>query len=151
VRPSDLLRSFFDEEGSEVPRTRILLADTYPELLEVISELLREEFDIIGKTNSGSSVLRDAEELEPDIIVLDLALADMTAFEVIRALKQKASPAKILVLSVYESQDFVRAACDAGASGYVFKFLAATDLREAILALNRGETFFPCASNGTIH
>lgn len=124
-------------------RTRILLADTYPELLQAVSDLLREEFDIVGMVNSGSSALRQAEALQPDIIVLDLGLADMTGFEVIRALRRRASTAKALVLSVHESQDFVRAACEAGASGYVFKCQAGADLREAVLALSEGRTYFP--------
>lgn len=139
------------EKDSKVPETRILLADPYPELLEVISDLLRDDFAIVGKANSGSTLLRLSTELSPEIIIMDLAFSDMTGFDAIRLLKEQGSAAKIIILSTYESQDFVQAASNAGASGYVFKFVATTDLREAILLVSRGGTYFPCGSSGFTH
>lgn len=139
------------ERASKAPRIQVFLADPYPELLEVISDLLRDDFDVVGTAKSGTLLLEKARELNPEIVVLDLAFADMTGFDAIRLLKEQGSAAKVIVLSTHESPEFVQAALKAGASGYVFKFVAATDLPEAIFAVSRGGTYFPCANRGIVY
>ncbi len=75
--------------------------------------------------------------------MLDISLGDMTGFEVARRLREMNCPARIVFLTVHESPDFVRAAVALGASGYVFKSRASSDLKDAINAAARGEEFLP--------
>jgi DNA-binding NarL/FixJ family response regulator len=121
------------------------LADDFRAVLDAIASLLGEEFAIVGMLNSGGAVMEQAVELRPDVIVLDISLGDMTGFEVARALKKLGVPAKIVFLTVHEEPEFIRAAEDGGASGYVFKSQVYSELREAITAAGRGDRHFPKA------
>ncbi len=111
---------------------RLLLADDNPEVLETLIDLLQASYDIVGAFSDGNSVLDQIAALNPDLVILDISLGDMTGFEVARRLKKSASPAKIIFLTVHENIDFIRAAFDLDASGYVFKSRISSDLVDAI-------------------
>jgi DNA-binding NarL/FixJ family response regulator len=118
-----------------------LLADDNPEILETLVDLLQPLFTIAGALSSGAAVLREAETLNPDLIILDISLGDMTGFEVARRLKKAGRTAKIVFLTVHENIDFVRAAFDLDASGYVFKSRISPDLIDAINKVCAGGRF----------
>src|SRR5580704_7655793 len=105
--------------------------------------MLQENFVIAGAMPNGNSVLKEVATLNPDVVVLDISLGDMTGFDVARRLREMNCRAKIVFLTVHESADFVRAAMALGASGYVFKSRADSDLVNAINAVFRGEEFLP--------
>jgi DNA-binding NarL/FixJ family response regulator len=115
-----------------VPSIRLLLADDNPEILETLVDLLQPAFAIAGAVSNGASVLQQAAILNPDLIILDISLGDMTGFEVARQLKKLGCRSKIVFLTVHENVDFVRAAFDLEASGYVFKSRIGSDLINAI-------------------
>jgi DNA-binding NarL/FixJ family response regulator len=126
-----------------VPCVRVLIADDSPAVLENVVEMLREDFEIAAAVPDGNSVVHEVATLNPDVVVLDISLGDMTGFDVARRLREMNCPARIVFLTVHESADFVRAALALGASGYVFKSRASSDLVEAIHAVARGEEFLP--------
>ena len=97
-------------------------------MLEVLVDMLQSEFLIVGTLSSGSSALAEAANFNPDIILLDVDLGDMTGFLVADHLKNAGCPAKVVFLSVHESIDFVQAAEKRGAAGYVFKSQITRDL-----------------------
>jgi DNA-binding NarL/FixJ family response regulator len=97
-------------------------------MLEILVDLLQSEFMIVGALSSGASALDEARTLNPDIILLDIDLGDMSGFVVAERLKRTGCPARIVFLSVHESIDFVRAAQDLGAAGYVSKSHITRDL-----------------------
>ncbi len=111
---------------------RLLLADDNPEVLETLIDLLQPAYDIAGAFSDGASVLQQVAELQPDLVILDISLGDMTGFEVARRLKKSGCPAKVIFLTVHENIDFIRAAFDLDASGYVFKSRISSDLVDAI-------------------
>ncbi len=113
---------------------RLLLADDNPEVLETLSDLLQPAYDIVGAFSDGASVLQQIEALKPDLVILDISLGDMTGFEVARRLKKSGCPAKIIFLTVHENIDFISAAFDLDAFGYVFKSRISSDL---VAAINR--------------
>ena len=86
------------------------------------------------------------QQHHPDLIILDISLGDMTGFEVARRLKKSGNTAKIIFLTVHEDIDFVRAAFDLGASGYVFKSRISSDLITAIDTVLCGVPGKFCAS-----
>lgn len=98
----------------------------------MLIDLLQPAYDIAGAFSDGASVLQHIAALKPDLVILDISLGDMTGFEVARRLKKLGSPAKIIFLTVHENIDFVRAAFDLDASGYVFKSRIGSDLVDAI-------------------
>ncbi len=119
----------------------LLLADDNPALLETLVEMLEPTYKVAAALSSGASVLKKVEGFTPDLIILDVSLGDMTGFDVARRLRDAGSPAKIIFLTVHEDIDFVNAAFDLGASGYVFKSRITADLTRAIDIVFSGGRF----------
>lgn len=99
----------------------LLLADDNPALLSTLVQMLQAEYRVVAALPNGTSVLDNIAVLRPDIVILDISLGDMTGFEVARRLQRDRCSAKIIFLTVHEDPDFVNAAFDIGARGYVFK------------------------------
>jgi DNA-binding NarL/FixJ family response regulator len=108
--------------------------DDSPDMLDILVDLLQSEFLIVGRLSSGSSTLDEAAKPEPDVILLDVDLGDMSGFLVAQQLKSTDCSAKIVFLSIHESMDFIRAGQDLGAAGYVFKSQIARDLMKTLRA-----------------
>ena len=135
-----------------MPPIRLLLVDDNLAVLETLAELLQPAYVVAGTASDGSSVLQQAATLQPDLIILDISLGDITGFEVAKRLKDAGIPAKVIFLTVHENVDFVRAAFDLGADGYVFKSRITADLIEAINTACAGGRFNSAgllASNGS--
>ena len=107
---------------------RLLCVDDSPDMLEILVDLLQPQFTIVGALSSGASVLEKATTLNPDVILLDVDLGDISGFAVAEQLRSSGCPASIVFLSVHESIDFIRAAKDLGAAGYVYKSQITRDL-----------------------
>lgn len=113
---------------------RLLCIDDSPEMLEILVDLLQWEFQVVGTLSSGSLALDQAANFEPDVILLDVDLGDMSGFRVAEQLRSSGCRARIVFLSVHESVDFIRAAQDLGAAGYVFKSQITRDLVKTLHA-----------------
>jgi DNA-binding NarL/FixJ family response regulator len=120
---------------------RLLLVDDNPEMLETLVDMLQPAYLVAGTVSDGLSVLQQVSTLQPDLIILDISLGDMTGFEVAKRLRKNGCMAKIIFLTVHENIDLVRAAFDLDASGYVFKSRIAPDLMEAINTVCGGGRF----------
>jgi DNA-binding NarL/FixJ family response regulator len=107
---------------------RLLCIDDSPDMLAILVDLLRSEFTIVGTLSSGTAALVEAAAFRPDIILLDVDLGDMSGFFVAEQLRNTGCSARIVFLSVHESIDFIRAAQDLGAAGYVSKSEITRDL-----------------------
>jgi DNA-binding NarL/FixJ family response regulator len=123
----------------------LMLADDNPGLLTTLVDMLQTEYKVVAALPNGTSVLDQVAFLSPDVVILDVSLGDLTGFEVARRLKDSGCPAKIIFLTVHEDVDFVNAAFDLGAFGYVFKSRVTEDLTRAIDIVFSGGRF---ASNG---
>jgi DNA-binding NarL/FixJ family response regulator len=128
-------------EIASVGSIRLVLADDNPEVLETLIDMLQPAFEIAGAFPNGMSLLQHSPALNPDLIVLDISLGDITGFEVAKRLRRSGCPAKIIFLTVHENIDFVQAAFDLDASGYVFKSRITTDLIDAINRVCGGGRF----------
>jgi DNA-binding NarL/FixJ family response regulator len=126
-------------------RLRVLLADDNAAILDVARDLLQNDFQIVGVLDKASLVVREVSKLNPDVLILDISMPEMNGFEVTRRLRQENCLSKIIFLTVHEELQFIRAAFDAGASGYVFKSRMNTDLCAAIKAVCAGRVFIPRA------
>jgi CheY-like chemotaxis protein len=119
----------------------LLLVDDNHAFLELLVGMLEPTYKITATLCNGTAVLDQAAALLPDLIILDIALGDVSGFEVANRLKKAGCPAKIIFLSLHEDMDFVGAGFGLGASGYVFKSRVTTDLENAIAAVLSGGQF----------
>ena len=103
--------------------------------------MLQPDYVIAGAVPDGLSLLQQIGSLNPDIIILDISLPDMTGFDVARHLKENGNLAKVIFLTVHENIDFVRAAFELDVAGYVFKSRISSDLVSAINTICEGGRF----------
>ena len=126
-----------------VKRIRVILADDNKEMLDTVAELLESasEFDIVGTFADGRALVDAALELKPDVAVIDISMPIMNGIMAAAEIKRLGSTMDIIFLTVNEDCDFVRAAFEIGASGYVVKRKMASDLKVAIYACLAGRRF----------
>jgi DNA-binding NarL/FixJ family response regulator len=98
---------------------------------------------VVAALQQASAVVAQVPKLKPDVVVLDISMGEMNGFEITRQLRSDLCRSKIIFLTVHEELEFIRAAFDAGASGYVFKSRMNTDLRAAINAVLNEKVFIP--------
>ena len=125
------------------PPLRTLLVDDHQILRDGIRALLDGEptVAVVGECGSGAEALELAAREAPDLVVLDLALPDMSGLEVLRLLRERRPAAHVIVLSMHTQREFVLQALASGCAAYVPKSTAHTALLEAIAAVRRGERF----------
>ncbi len=122
-------------------RPRVLLADDHLIMREKVTWILESEFDIIGAVPDGEALLKEATELDPDIVILDISMPGLPGIEAARRLREAGSRAKIVFLTVHEDPDYVREALATGALGYVVKRRLASDLLIAMREVLEGRLF----------
>ena len=122
-------------------RLRVLVAEDHAVVRTSVVRLLSKNYDVVGIVGNGQALLEAVEKLEPDVLVVDVSLPIISGFEAANILKRTERPSKIVFLTVHNDPDFVRAARDAGALGYVLKQQMNTDLPQAIEKANAGEYF----------
>jgi DNA-binding NarL/FixJ family response regulator len=124
-----------------VTRARILLADDHKEMRDTVEHLLESEFDIVNVVAGGEDLLRAESETHPDVCVLDISMPKVSGIEAANRLKAEGSRTKVIFLTAHEDPDFLQAALDTGALGYVLKSRIAADLIEAIKSVVGGQVF----------
>jgi DNA-binding NarL/FixJ family response regulator len=122
-------------------KIRVLLADDHAILRSGIRALLEDEPDIevVGEAEDGHAVIRMVAELEPDVILIDIAMPRLNGLEATRRIMQANPQAKILILTMHENEEYVRQVFASGAMGYILKDAAVRELLGAIRAIYRGE------------
>jgi DNA-binding NarL/FixJ family response regulator len=122
---------------------RILVVDDFEDWLRQVRLLLqaRPEWQVIAEASDGSEAVQKAEELKPDLIVLDVGLPNLNGIEAARQIRQRSPDSEIIFLSQNSDLDVVRAALDTGALGYVRKIDAGRELLLAVDAVLRGKQF----------
>jgi DNA-binding NarL/FixJ family response regulator len=114
------------------PFIRILMVDDHQLVLQGIRSLLEEEFKIIGEIHDGTKVVHAAQELQPDVVLLDISLKSINGFVIAEELKKRLPCIKIVFVTMHTEPTFVMRAFKIGAMGYVLKHNAASELVDAI-------------------
>ena len=130
-------------------RIRVLLADDHAVLRAGLRALLAGEPDmeVVGEATDGNDAIAQAQLLQPDVLVLDIAMPRVNGLEVIRRLREEGFSVKVLVLTMHSEEQYLLQVLRAGGSGYVLKASADTELMEAIRTVHRGEAFlYPSAT-----
>jgi two-component system, NarL family, response regulator len=123
--------------------TKVLLVDDHGVVREGISSVfeLSGQFCLVGSVGCGEAAFRAIERFEPDVVLLDLRLPDISGLEVLRRLRLAASKVKVIVLSSNDSDQTIRQALDLGARGYVVKRAGVVPLLEALEAVAAGRIY----------
>jgi len=123
---------------------RILVADDHEIVRRGLCSLLqaRAGWEICGEAADGREAVDKAEQLRPDVVVLDVGMPGLNGLEATHQILKANPKAKILVLTLYDTDQVVREVLNAGARGFLLKSDAARDLVEAVDALQRGKTYF---------
>ncbi len=129
--------------------THILLADDHAVLRAGLRLLLEAQPDlkVAGEAGDGREAMRLAEELKPDLILLDLTMPGLSGMETLPALKKLLPATRILILTMHDDVSYLRQALSRGASGYVLKKAADSELISAVRAVLRGEVYVQPSMN----
>jgi len=114
--------------------TTILLCDDNSAVLDHVGKMLEKEksYQVVGAIADGRIVVREYLRLRPDVIILDISMADVSGIDIARDLRDSGCQAKIIFLTVHEDSDYVNAGMGAGGSAYVVKSRLSQDLLSAI-------------------
>lgn len=124
-------------------RIRLLLVDDHEVVRRGLRMLLENEADlnIVGETNTGGGALEMVESLEPDVVIMDITLPDISGIDAARRIKEAHPEVAVVALTIHEDQQYFFEMLQVGASGYVPKRAAPDDLITAIRAAHRGEMY----------
>ena len=126
---------------------RVLLVDDHAILREGLRALLEREPDmqVVGEAEDGRAAVEQARQLQPDVVVMDIAMPLLNGIEATRQIKCLPYKTEVLVLSMYDDEGYIRQALTAGALGYILKDAVARELMDAIRAINQGEAVLSSA------
>ena len=122
-------------------KIRVLLADDHTILRDGIRALLEDQADIevIGEAQDGQATVKMTAKLQPDVVVMDIAMPLLNGLEATRQIQRDFPQVKVLILTMHENEEYIRQVLAAGALGYVLKDAAARDLLGAIRSVYQGE------------
>jgi len=134
------------------PIVRVLVVDDYKPWRRFIrlTLLVHERFHIIGEASDGLEAVQKARELKPDLILLDIGLPTMNGIEVARQIRKASPTIKILFVSENRNWEIAETALLTGASGYMLKSVAATELLAAVSAVLQGKRFVSASLGGEL-
>jgi DNA-binding NarL/FixJ family response regulator len=129
---------------NDLTALRILIADDHDLLRRGVKALLQSHagWEICGEARTGREAVAKAEELKPDIVILDFSMPDLDGLEAARRIRKASANTEILVLSVYHSDQLIREILEAGVRGYVVKSDSDRDLIIAVETLAKHKPFF---------
>src|SRR5271169_5281497 len=136
--------------NKEMSLVRVLVVEDFAPFRQFICSMLekRPELQVIGRVSDGFEAVQKAEELQPDLILLDIGLPSLSGIESARRIRKLSPESKILFLSQESSADVVQEALSLGAVGYVIKAYAGSELLAAVEAVLQGKQFVGCGLAG---
>jgi DNA-binding NarL/FixJ family response regulator len=131
-------------KGAPMPKLRILLADDHTIVRQGLRKVLEEQPDwhVVAEAGDGRDAVRQAEQHNPDVAIIDVAMPLLNGIEVTRQLARRTPNVRVLVLSMHADEAYVTKVLEAGAAGYMLKDSADVDLFQAVGAVSQGKTFF---------
>lgn len=133
-------------------KIRILLAEDHTIVRKGIRLLLDREpsFEVVGEAENGREAVEMAEQLRPDIILMDHTMPLLNGLEALRQIKKRLPEIRVIILTMHTNEEYIFQFLQAGAAGYLVKQTAPTDLVEAIRAVHGGQSFLSPAISRTV-
>src|SRR4029079_7209215 len=126
--------------GPSERRIRIVVVDDHPVVREGLVAMLQTqpEFEVVGEAGSGADGLSMIEQFAPDVVLLDLELPGIDGVGVLRRLRENGTASRVIVFTVFDTDDRIISAVEAGAAGYLLKGAPRSDLFAAIRVVHSG-------------
>ena len=120
----------------------VFLAEDHAVVREGLAELIRHEadMDVVGEAGDGEDTVRQVKQLKSDIVLMDIAMPGVNGVEATKQIKASVPQTRVLVLTAYDNPEFITAAIDAGAAGYLLKNVRRKELTNAIRSAYEGES-----------
>jgi len=132
-------------------RPRVLLGDDHTLVLDGFRKLLEDRCEIVGVAEDGRTLLRMAQELQPDIVTLDISMPQLNGVDAARKLKKILPRTKLIFVTMHADPAYVNEAFKAGASGYLLKRSAGSELLQAIQSVMDGQCYVtPLVAKGLV-
>ena len=125
--------------GDALGRSRVLLADEHPATAQLWRQVIEAEFEVVAIVDGGNALVDACERLEPDVIVTDIAMPDMSGIAAAEIILRRNPAARIVFVTVHADRALLRKSLAIGAFGYVLKVRVGEDLLPAIRAALRGD------------
>lgn len=122
-------------------KPRVIMADDHALILAGMRKLLEEECEIVGMVEDGRALIEAAQKLRPDLILMDIAMPLLNGLEAARQLSKLVPESKLIFLTMHASPTYAAEAFQAGASGYLLKRSAASELSQAIQSVLHGQHY----------
>jgi two-component system, NarL family, response regulator NreC len=127
-----------------MPVVRILVADDHTLFRQGLRRVLQEQpgWEVVAEANDGAEAVRKVIELEPHVVILDIAMPRLNGVDATRQIVRRLPAVRILIVSMYSDEVFISQALQAGAHGFLLKDSADSDLVRAVTDLVNGKSFF---------
>jgi DNA-binding NarL/FixJ family response regulator len=122
-------------------KARVLLADDHRIFLEGLKKLLEPEYEVVGAVEDGRALIAAVKKLRPDVVVADISMPHLNGIEAVRQIKENDPQIRVVILTMHHDVQYATRAFDAGASGFVLKVSAASELITAIGEVLNGKTY----------
>ena len=121
---------------------KILIVDDHAVVRDGLSAMLgrQEGFVVAGEANSGLEAIEKFQEIGPDVVLMDLRMPELDGIEAMRRIKKEDPEARFIVLTTFDSDEYIFDAIEAGAKGYLLKDTSRDELFKAVRAVHRGES-----------
>jgi len=125
-------------------KIRILIADDHGIVRKGLRLQLEShpDFDVVGEATDGREAVKQAEELDPDVVIMDIAMPNLNGIEAAAQMVKRNAKLGVIMLSMYSDETYLTRALNAGAKGYLLKDNADVDLQRAVEAVAEGKPFF---------
>lgn len=134
------------------PRTKVVIVDDHPMVAEGIEAILEtyDDLQVIGRLCNGRELVKQVETLAPDVILLDLNMPEINGLSATEMVLEKCPDTRILILSMHDSAEYISTAMSHGARGYILKDVPTDEIRLAIEAVMRGETYMCTGASASL-
>ena len=131
---------------------RVMIADDHVMFQEALENLISHEEDIkvVGCANDGNEAIQQVKKVKPDVLLIDIAMPNLDGLDAIHMIKDISPSTRILVLTMFRNENYIRQAFESGANGYILKISSSSELVKAIRMVNKGDYFLSSKISSTI-